>query len=240
MPESKEQRAMRCLVFALLCLITAPAALAAPECTTLPASDFQLRPLSADTVDQETASPEQIARLSPGGPDGAPHPLLAVRYTFDSNVGLVHRLVPAKGGGFCAAPEAVTFGFGITRRRAIFVPAAALDACVKSALLAHEAEHYRVVSEAIRAFLHRQEATLTRYLGELKARPAAGETAAKSAMESGLLGASARLIEQFNRNEVARIREQIDSPGHLAALSASCNGRIGALEHNIRRGEAEL
>ena len=230
---------MRCLVFALLCLITAPA-LAAAECTALPDSDFKLRPLSADTVDQETAPPEQIARLSVGEPGHVPHPLLAVRYSIDSNVGLVHRLVPAEGGGFCAAPEAVTFGFGVTRRRAIFAPEAASEPCIKAALLAHEAEHYRVVSEAIRVFLHRQEALLARHLGELKARPAAGETAAKKALETGLLGASARLIEQFNKNEVARIREQIDSPGRLAALSASCDGRIGALELNVRRGQAEL
>lgn len=185
---------MRCLVFALLCLITAPAALAAPVCTALPDSDLKLSPLSADTVEQEIAPPEHIARLSVGEPGHAPHPLLAVRYTFDSNVGLVHRLVPAKGGGFCAAPESVTFGFGITRRRAIFAPEAASEPCVKAALLAHEAEHYRVVSEAIRAFLHRQETPLARYLGELKARPAAGEIAAKKALETGLLGASARLV----------------------------------------------
>ena len=213
---------------------------AAAECVGLPTSDLKLHPLSADTVDQETAPPEQIARLSVGEPGHVPHPLLAVRYSIDSNVGLVHRLVPAKGGGFCAAPESVTFGFGVTRRRAIFAPAADSEPCVKSALLAHEAEHYRVVSEAIRAFLYRQEASLARYLGELKARSAAGEIAAKKALETGLLGASARLIEQFNKGEVARIREEIDSPARLAALSALCNGRIGALERSTRRGGTEL
>jgi hypothetical protein len=231
---------MRCLVVALLCLITAPAAVAAPICTALPDSDLKLSPLSADTVDQEIAPTEQIARLSVGEPGHVPHPLLAVRYSIDSNVGLVHRVVPAKDGGFCAAPEAVTFGFGVTRRRAILAPEAAAEPCVKYALLAHEAEHYRVVSEGIRAFLYRQEAPLARYLGELKARPAAGETAAKKALETGLLGASARLIEKFNKNEVARIREEIDSPVRLAALSASCNGRIGALERRIRGKETEL
>ena len=231
---------MRCLVFALLCLVTAPAALAAPVCTALPASDLKLSPLLVDMVDQEIAPPEQIARLSVGESGHAPHPLLAVRYTFDSNVGFVHRLVPAKDGRVCAAPESITFGFGITRRRAVFAPEAASEPCIKSALLAHEAEHYRVVSAAIRAFLHQQEGPLARYVGELKARPAAGETAAKKALETGLLGASARLIEQFNRNEVARIREEIDSPVRLAALSASCDGRIGALERRIRGKETEL
>lgn len=231
---------MRGLVFVWLCLMTAPAALAAPECIGLPASDFQLRPLSVDTVDQETAPPEQIARLSVGGPDRVPHPLLAVRYTFDSNVNLTHRLVPAKGGGFCAAPERTIFGFGVTRRRAILAPEAASEPCVKAALLAHEEEHYQVVSEAIRAFLRRQEAPLARYLRELTAQPADGEDEATKALETGLLGANARLIEQFNKNEVAWIREQIDSPVQLAALSASCNGRVDALERRTRRGETEL
>lgn len=213
---------------------------AAAECVGLPTSDMKLHPLSVDSIDQEIAPPEEIARLSVGGPGRLPHPLLAIRYTIDSNVGLVHRLVPTNGGGFCAAPESVTFGFGVTRRRAIFVPAADSEPCVKSALLAHEAEHYRVVSEAIRAFLYRQEALLARYLGELKARPATGETAAKKALETGLLAASARLIEQFNENEVARIREEIDSSTQLAALGASCNGRLAELERNIRRRETEL
>lgn len=46
---------MRRLVFALFCLITAPAAVAAPVCTALPDSDLKLHPLPADMVEQELA-----------------------------------------------------------------------------------------------------------------------------------------------------------------------------------------
>lgn len=50
---------------------------------------------------------------------------MAVRYVMDSSVAIVHRVVPAADGKFCAAPEQVVFNFGVTRRRVILVPQAA-------------------------------------------------------------------------------------------------------------------
>lgn len=224
----------------VLCLTASSEVFAAPGCAELPPSDLKLHPLSVDYIDQEIATPEEIARLSNAKNARPPHPLMAVRYAIDSNVGLVHRLVPADDGGFCDSPETVVFGFGITRRRVLLTPEAASEPCVKSALLAHEAENYRVVGEAIRGFLHQQEAALARQLRELKAQRGAGEISAKGAMETGLLDASARLLELFNKNEAGRIREQIDSPVRLSALGASCNGRIADLERRLFNAERPL
>ncbi len=223
---------------ATLLLLAAPGAFAVP-CAGLPPTDLRLQPLSVDHVDEEVVPAAEIARLSTAIRGEVPHPLMAVRYTMDSNVAPVHRPVPAPGGGFCNAPERVVFGFGVTRRRVILAPEAATEACVKSALLAHEEEHYRFVREAIRAFLQEQKEALAGKLQELKRQPAVDEASARQAMEVGLLGASALLIQQFNKN-VGQIREAIDSPTQLAALGASCNGRVAELERSIRRGEREL
>lgn len=225
-------------LIALMLLAGAPGAFAVP-CAGLPATDLRLQPLSVDDVHDEVAPATEIARLSTTIRGDTPHPLMAVRYTLDSNVMPVHRLVPATGGGFCNAPEKVVFGFGVTRRRVILTPEAATEACVKSALLAHEEDHYRFVREAIRVFLQEQRGVLAGKLQELKAQRMADEGSAKQAMEAGLLGANARLIQQFNK-DVGRIREVIDSPAQLAALGASCNGRVAELEHSVRHKEREL
>jgi hypothetical protein len=219
-------------------LMAAPGAFAAAPCTELP-TDLQLQPLSVGDVHEEVAPEDEIARLSTGIRGDVPYPLMAVRYTIDSNVAPVHRLLPVLGGGFCDAPETVIFGFGITRRLVVLVPQAVSDSCVKSALLAHEAEHYRLVSEALRTFLQEKEAALAEQLRELKAQRAADEVSAKRTMETRLLSASARLMEEFTQ-KAGQIREQIDTPARLAALSALCHGRIDALERGVRHGERKL
>lgn len=223
---------------AIMLLIAAPSAFAASPCGELPPTDLKLQPLSADAIQEEVAPADKIAELSTVIRGAAPHPLMAVRYVVDSNVSPVHRLVPAPGG-YCDAPERVVFGFGVVRRRVIFTPEAASESCVKSALLAHEEEHNRFVREAIRKFLQGQEETIAHKLEELKAQRAPDEDSARRAMEAGVLGVSAQLIQQFYKN-VGPIRETIDSPAQLAALSASCNGRVGELEGRVRRGEREL
>jgi hypothetical protein len=224
---------------ALMLVMTAPGAFAAAPCAELPPTDLRLQPLSVDDVHEVVASANEIARLSTVIREDVPHPLMAVRYAIDSNVAPVHRLVPAIAGGFCNAPETVIFGFGVTRRLVVLASQAMSDSCIKSALLAHEAEHYRLVSEAIRTFLQEKEAELAEQLRELKAQRAADEVSAKSTMETGLLSASARLMEEFTQ-EARQIREQIDSPSRLAELSASCHGRIDALERSVRHGERKL
>jgi hypothetical protein len=130
------------------------------------------------------ASPEEIARLSSTGDARAPHPLMAVRYSIDSTAAVMHRLVPTANGGFCDAPERVLFRFGISRRRVLLTPEAAAEPCVKSALLAHEAEHNRVAGDTIRTFLDRQEAELAQVLRQLKGRHARGKDAAKKPWSS--------------------------------------------------------
>ena len=215
-------------------------ALAAPECAAVPATKVELRPVSVDRIDQETASPDDIARLGMTGNGPAPHPLMAVRYVIDTNVAVVHRIVKTADGGFCDAPEAVVFRFGVIRRGVVLVPQAAADPCVRDALLAHEAEHNRIVREAIGAFLHEHQAELGQRLAHLKQQRARDANAAKKAMELGLMDAITRLFERFKQNDVGRVRNLVDSPARLHDLAISCDGRIAELERSVKRDGKDL
>ena len=201
-------------------------------------TDLKLEPIYIDHIEQEIAPPEEIARLSIAGAGPTPHPLMAVRYTIDGTVAVMHRVLRAEGEGFCAAPETVVFRFGVGSRRVILARSAAAEPCVTSALLAHEAEHYWFVSAVIRPFLRQREAELEQQLRDLKAGRARDEDSAKRTIEVGLFGATARLIEEFNLNEIDKVRELVDSPARLTLLSASCNGRIAELERSVAHDES--
>ena len=230
----------RLLLAVCLWLIVQSRALAATECPALPAGKPELMPLSADQIDQETAAPEEVARLSITGNGPAPHPLMAMRYVIDTNVAVVHRVVKTADGGFCDAPETVVFRFGVIRRGVVLVPQAAADPCVRDALLAHEAEHNRIVRDAIGAFMHEHQAELAERLVHLTQQRARDANAAKKAMELGLMDAITRLFELFKQNEVGRIRNLVDSPDRLQDLGTSCDGRIAELERSVRRDGKDL
>jgi len=196
-------------------------------------TDLRFEPIYVDHVEQEIARPDEIARLSIPWPDPVPHPLMAVRYTMDSTVGVIHRVVRAGGEGFCAAPETVVFRFGVGRRRVLLSPQAAAEPCVLSALLEHEAEHYWFVSGALRPFLRQHEAEFEQQLRDLKVKQARDEDSAKRIIEVGLFGATAQLIEEFSRNEADKVRDLVDSSARLRILGASCDGRIAELERSV-------
>jgi hypothetical protein len=164
---------------------------------------------------------------------------MAIRYTTDSKVAIAHRLVPAPGGGFCDAPESVLFGFGVVMRRVILAPEAAAEPCVKSALLAHEAEHDQQMRAAIRAFIVQYSPTLVQELLKFNTQPAADEETAKQSLETELVSASARMLQRFISDEAARIIQSVDSDTRLG-LGQSCNGRMKELEQSLSRAEKKL
>lgn len=216
----------------LLCLAVSSKALAGRDCPDLP-SDLKVERISIDRVEEEIASAAEITRLSGTGDARAPHPLMAIRYSFDSTVGVLHGFVSSASGGFCDAPERVIFRFGLSRRRVLLTPEAAAEPCVKSALLAHEAEHYRIAGDGILSFLDQHETELAEVLLQLKAKPAPSEDTAEKTMELGLMSAMVRLAKTFQSNEMGRIRELADSPTRLSDLGASCDGRIVELERGL-------
>jgi hypothetical protein len=164
------------------------------------------------------------------------HPLMAIVDPLDTHVVTGHRVIE-RPQGYCDAPQAVLLGLGVARREVFMLREAAIDDCIKAALLTHEAEHDRGLGKAIHEFIQQQRPILARRLEELKHRSAADPQSAVRAFEAGVQRLLAALLEEFKQQKVPDIEQAVDSVGHLAALSNSCNGRLGELE-KMARGEA--
>ena len=160
----------------------------------------------------------------------APHPLMAVVSPIAGKFALAHRLVPAPGGGYCDAPEAVIIGIGIgvVSREVFLTPPAAMDACVKAALLAHEGEHERMLGAAVQAFIQEYRPAFAQELVELTTKRASDQGSAKKAFEAGIMASLTRMLSQFKEEQVGRIRQSADSATRLAELRRSCDGRRDA------------
>jgi hypothetical protein len=194
---------------ALVTLTLFPFGVAAQECSELPRSELTVYRLAADHVTEHTATPGEIARLwtasGKGGP--APHALMAIVNEIETKLAVVHRLVGSPEGGFCDAPEAVLIGFGAVSRHVFMAPAAAMEPCVRSALLAHEGQHERMLEEAVHAFIQQHRQELAQELVELKGKRASDQGAAAKAFETGLEISMARMLNEFKQEQVDRIRQ---------------------------------
>ena len=119
----------------------------AQECKNLPRSEVNIYILRVEDVTETVAPSNVVAQQTSGGdPANAPHPLMAVVYALDSKVASEHRLIDADGG-YCDVPETLRIGFGIATRKVVLADTAAKDACIREALLEHEADHYRMAQE---------------------------------------------------------------------------------------------
>jgi DNA-binding transcriptional MerR regulator len=86
-------------------------------------------------------------------------------------------------------------------------PAAAMEPCVRSALLAHEGQHERMLEEAVHAFIQQHRQELAQELVELKGKRASDQGAAAKAFETGLEISMARMLNEFKQEQVDRIRQ---------------------------------
>ncbi len=220
---------------ALLALSLSAGSGSAQECTDLPQSDLKLYRLESDHVTEHAATPEEIERLArTSGMARAPHPLMAVVSPIAGKFALAHRLVPAPGGGYCDAPEAVIIGIGIASREVFLTPPAAMDACVKAALLAHEGEHDRMLGAGVQAFIQEYRPAFAQELVELTTKRASDQGSAKKAFEAGIMASLTRMLSQFKEEQVGQIRQAVDSAPRLAELRRSCEGRLDELEKSVR------
>jgi hypothetical protein len=213
----------------------------AQECADLPQSDLKFYQLSSDHVTEHIATTTEIARLAASsGQARPPHPLMAVVDTIDTEVAVVHRLVASPESGYCDAPKTVFVGLGVVSREVFVVPEAAGEPCVRAALLAHEGEHDRILGKAVPTFIQQHRAELAQKLAELKRTRAPDQAAAVQAFEAGLKVSVARMLSRFKEEQVARVRQTIDSAGRLAELRRACNGRLGKLEKSALQNGQEL
>jgi hypothetical protein len=202
----------------------------------LPESGLKVYCLTADHVIDHAATRaeiEDIVTALAGTPSA--HPLMAIVDAIDTQVAVEHRIVE-RPQGYCDAPEAVLLGLGVARREVFIQREAAIDNCVKAALLTHEAEHDRALGKAIHDFIQQRRPKLAQRLEELKRQSARDRQSAMQAFEAGLQTLLATMEKEFKEQKIGDIKQSVDSESRLAALSNACNGKLGELE-KISRGE---
>jgi hypothetical protein len=231
-------RAQRALFFtAFLAGGLFPQMASAQECTGLPRSSLKMYRLTADHVTEHAATRaeiEDIVTALAGTPSA--HPLMAIVDAIDTRVAVEHRVVE-RPEGYCDAPAAVLLGLGVARRDVFILREAAIDHCVREALLTHEAEHDRALGKAIHDFIQQHRPKLVERLEEFKRQSARDRQSAMQAFDAGLRMLLATMLMEFKEEKIGDIKQTVDSVSRLSALSNACNGKLGELE-KMSRGKA--
>lgn len=208
----------------------------AHECADLPPSRLKVYRMSVDKVTAHAATRAEIEEIATAFASNlSTHPLMAIVDAIDTRVATEHRIIE-RPQGYCDAPEQVLLGLGVAQREVFILREAALDHCVRAALLMHEAEHDRALGEAIHDFIQLQRPKFEEQLEELKRKSAADAPSATRAFEAGIQMLLAATLREFKEEKISSIKQSVDSVSRLAALSNACNGRLGELE-KMTRGE---
>lgn len=214
-----------------------PQLAAAQECADLPSSHLKVRRLSVDEVTEHAATPDEIDRVAAAfGDRRATHPLMLILNALETRAAAIHRVIQRGKSRYCDAPETVIIGFGVVRREVVIARDAEVDPCIRTALLAHEAEHDRMLGAAIQSFIQQRRSEIHDSFAVLKRIPALTRQSATQAFETGIATFLARMLKEFKEERLSRIKQTIDSAGRLAELSSACNGRLGELEKLSRKG----
>ena len=163
------------------------------------------------------------------------HPLMAVETNVASWFRVVHRVVQADSGAYCAAPFEVSFGLGHSRRQVHLAWEAAEDACIRDTLLAHEADHNRADDALLTKLLEQEEPFLGAGFNALKHTPMKDANEASASFEAGGQAIVGEVTERF-RTAKEQLWRQVDSPAELARLRRACDGKVGRLEAASRQG----
>lgn len=211
-------------------VLLAHPALAGPACSDLPPSTLRLYDIKATAV-EEVRVPAAALGAAPS-PDGG----LISRHTMMLTGGdlavlfqITHRVIPQADGSFCDAPSLVSIGFGVSRRVAYLARDAAADACLRAAMLDHEAVHTMLLDEAVDRFIDRQRGPLQRGMRALKQTPAPTARLAQASWETGMQALTAVARRQL-RDELGAAIARADAALSLAALEDSCGGKLRRLQ----------
>ena len=210
----------------LLSVVLAPTIVSAQECAGLLTVAIKVSRPAMDEVAVQVAPPDEIERLAGASAmRQSPHRLMVIRETIDAHFTLSRPFVRRSSTQFCAAANAVTISFGVFRRRVVIANEAAADTCVKDALLRHEAEHYRILDEAIDVFLRQRRDQIRHAFTGAAMRPAPTPEGAIKALEIDLM--------EFEKQDLSRIRRAGDAVENLATLRNACGGKVGELEARL-------
>ena len=178
------------LLFVLLIVRSASAATA---CRGLPASTLRVYSVRPAGTEQLSASYNEINRIARSldlpAAERAAHPLMLITIQVDTRVTITPRVLEQQSNGeqfYCNAPTVVSVGFGVIRRRIYLVDTAVAVPCVRSALLAHAAEHSRALETEIETYIRQIREDFRARVKQLKQTSAPDRASAVKAFNSGL------------------------------------------------------
>lgn len=212
-------------------LWSAPAAARSGCGSVLPPSDLRILDIRTAHVTVTVAPHVAVEQV----PVLTSHPLPAVETDVASWFRVVHRVVRADGGAYCAAPSGVGFGLSHSRRQVHLARGAAEDTCVRDTLPAHEADHNRADDALLTTLLEQEEPCLGAGFNALKHTPMRDADEAAASFETGGRANVGEVTERF-RTAKEQLWRQMGSPAEPARLRQACNGRVGRLEAASREG----
>jgi hypothetical protein len=202
---------------------------AATLCSGLPPSSLGVLDMRAKTVDEVKVPAAELRHaIRTTGGVFSHHTLMLSASDLAAWFDIEHRIVPREDGLVCDAPVLVRMGFGSSGRHPFLAQSAAADACVRQAMLDHEAAHNRVMESVVRRFVDERQNDFRLGVTALKATPAPSPEVAQARWEKGM---QAMLLEA-RRQLLSELREastETDTPAALAALEDACGGKIRQL-----------
>jgi hypothetical protein len=204
-------------------------AAAATLCSGLPPSNLRVLGIRAETIDEVRVPAAELRRttLTAGGVFSH-HTLMLSGSDLAAWFDIEHRIVPREDGLVCNAPILVRMAFGSSGRHVFLAQSAAADACVREAMLDHEAAHNRVMESVVGRFINERQNDFRQGVTALKAAPAPSPEVAQGRWEKGM---QAMLLEA-QRQLLSELREasaQFDEPATLRALENACGSKIRQL-----------
>ena len=239
MTTSTDRRSVRgraacaALLLAVFGALVAHSAGAAEACAALPPSILRVYDIKVPALEELWVPAEELDRAQPADGLAPRHTMMLTSSDLVVLFEITHRIVPQADGSVCDAPSLVRIGLGLSRRVAYLASIAAADACVRQAMLAHEAAHTRLLNETVDRFIDQQQADLRRGMRALKETPAPTAAIAKARWEGGLRA----LVVEAKRQLLVAARiagAAVDDVPALAALADACAGKIRQLRERNR------
>jgi hypothetical protein len=204
-------------------------AAAATLCSGLPPSNLRVLGIRAETIDEVRVPAAELRRATrTTGSVFSHHTLMQSGSDVAAWFDIEHRIVPREDGLVCDAPILVRMAFGASGRRVFLAQSAAADACVREAMLDHEAAHNRVMESVVGRFIDKRENDFRLGVTALKATPASSPEVAQMRWEKGMQA----MLGEARRQLLSELREataQFDEPATLRALENACGGKLRQL-----------
>jgi hypothetical protein len=202
---------------------------AATLCSGLPPSSLRLYGIRAETVDEVKVPAAELRHATQAtGGVFSHHTLMLSGSDLAAWFDIEHRIVPREDGLVCDAPILVRMGFGSSSRHVFLAQSAAADACVREAMLDHEAAHNRITESVVGRFIDERGNDFRLGVTALKATPASSPEVAQERWEKGMQA----MLGEARRQLLSELREataQFDEPATLRALENACGGKLRQL-----------